>query len=83
MYQPLKRIGLGECFMEDWMTVSEVADYLKLGKTKIYQYVQQGKIPGYKIGGQWRFNRTEIDQWIRSGSSSRIHSEPHQVSMPG
>lgn len=61
--------------MEDWMTVSEVADYLKLGKTKIYQYVQQGKIPGYKIGGQWRFNRTEIDHWIRSGSSSRIHSE--------
>ena len=55
----------------EWMTVQDVADYLKLGKTKIYQYVQQGRIPGYKVGGQWRFNRGEIDQWIQSGQSSR------------
>lgn len=53
----------------EWLTVQEVADYLKLGKTKVYQYVQHGQIPGYKVGGQWRFQRSEIDEWIRSGKS--------------
>ena len=56
---------------QEWMTVQDVADYLKLGKTKIYQYVQKGRIPGYKVGGQWRFNRIEIDDWIRSGRSNK------------
>ena len=55
---------------KDWMTVQDVAEYLKLGKTKIYQYVQKGKIPGYKVGGQWRFSREEIDDWIKSGKAN-------------
>jgi len=63
----------------EWLTVQEVADYLKLGKTKVYQYVQNGRIPGYKVGGQWRFQRDEIDQWIRSGKSD-FAQEPEEES---
>ena len=60
---------------QEWMTVQDVAEYLKLGKTKIYQYVQHGRIPGYKVGGQWRFHRSEIDDWIRSGKSDSSQPE--------
>jgi excisionase family DNA binding protein len=65
----------------EWLTVQDVADYLKLGKTKIYQYVQQGRIPGYKVGGQWRFQRTEIDEWIRSGQSDFHEEDEPSVSV--
>ena len=47
-----------------WMTVKEVATYLQLSRDLIYQWAQQGKIPASKVGGQWRFKRERIDQWM-------------------
>ncbi|MFQ5848754.1 MAG: helix-turn-helix domain-containing protein [Candidatus Methylomirabilales bacterium] len=47
-----------------WMTVREVAAYLRLSRDLIYRWVQEGKIPASKVGGQWRFRRERIDQWM-------------------
>lgn len=46
--------------------VDELADYLKLKKQTIYNWLNQGKISGIKVGGVWRFDRREIDTWLRS-----------------
>lgn len=46
------------------LTLDEVAAYLKAGKKTVYRLVQQGQIPGFKLGGTWRFRRTELDRWI-------------------
>ncbi len=51
---------------EQWLTVEELAEYLKFGKTKIYAMAQRGEIPVSKIGNQWRFHRGEIDEWLKS-----------------
>ncbi len=48
----------------DIMTIREVADYLKLTEKTAYRLVAEGKIPGFKVGGSWRFRRSEIEQWI-------------------
>ena len=48
----------------DIMTIREVADYLKLTEKTTYRLVAEGKIPGFKVGGSWRFRRSEIEQWI-------------------
>ena len=48
-----------------WLTIDELAEYLKLGRTKLYRLAQNGEIPGSKIGSQWRFDREEIDEWVR------------------
>ena len=48
----------------DIMTIREVADYLKLTEKTAYRLVAEGKIPGFKVGGSWRFRRTEIEGWI-------------------
>lgn len=55
---------------DKWLTVDELAEYLKMGRTKLYTMAQQGKVPGNKIGNQWRFDREEIDQWIKSGDAA-------------
>jgi excisionase family DNA binding protein len=52
---------------DKWLTVDELAIYLKMGRTKLYTMAQRGDIPGSKIGKQWRFDREEIDEWIKSG----------------
>jgi excisionase family DNA binding protein len=46
--------------------IDELAEYLKLRKQTIYNWLHQGKISGIKVGGVWRFDRKEVDGWLRS-----------------
>jgi excisionase family DNA binding protein len=55
---------------DKWLTIDELSAYLKIGRTKLYTLAQKGKIPGSKIGSQWRFDREEIDTWIKSGQAA-------------
>ncbi|MFH1201944.1 MAG: helix-turn-helix domain-containing protein [Candidatus Omnitrophota bacterium] len=48
------------------MDIEELADYLKLRKQTIYNWLNQRKMSGIKLGGVWRFDRREIDKWLRS-----------------
>ncbi|BBO89631.1 helix-turn-helix domain-containing protein [Desulfosarcina ovata] len=56
---------------DKWLTIDELAAYLKVGRTKLYTMAQKGNIPGSKIGSQWRFDREEIDAWIKSGRAAK------------
>lgn len=53
----------------DIMTVREVAQYLKLTEKTAYRLAAEGKLPGFKVGGAWRFRRGEIDKWIEQQSA--------------
>ncbi|PID38747.1 MAG: DNA-binding protein [Proteobacteria bacterium] len=55
---------------EDILTIREVAEYLKVTEKTVYGLAQKGKIPGFKVGGQWRFKREDIDQWIEDGKEA-------------
>lgn len=57
--------------MDKWLTLEELTAYLKLSKTKLYGMAQRGEIPAAKIGSQWRFDREEIDAWMKSQSGSK------------
>jgi len=46
--------------------VEELAAYLKMNRTKLYVMIQKGEIPASKIRNQWRFDRDEIDEWMKS-----------------
>jgi excisionase family DNA binding protein len=49
-----------------WLTLDELAGYLKLSRSKLYRMAQEGGLPASKIGSQWRFDRLEIDGWMKS-----------------
>jgi len=51
---------------DKWLTIEELSDYLKMGRTKLYRMAQKADIPASKIGNQWRFDREEIDEWMKS-----------------
>lgn len=59
--------------MQKLMTIKEVADYLRLSKVTVYKMTRQGKIPALKIGKQWRYNKSEIDSWVKQKSNSKHH----------
>jgi excisionase family DNA binding protein len=46
------------------MTVSEVAEYLKISEMTTYKLVQEGKIPAFKIGRHWRIKRGDLSEFI-------------------
>lgn len=52
--------------MQRLMDVEDLANYLKLQKQTIYNWLNQNKITGIKVGGVWRFDKRDIDKWLRS-----------------
>ncbi len=49
---------------DDILTIPDVANFLKVTEKTVYGLAQKGDLPGFKVGGQWRFRRTAIDSWI-------------------
>jgi excisionase family DNA binding protein len=48
----------------DIMTLEEVAAYLRLKPQTIYTWAQEKKIPAAKLGKEWRFRKSLIDEWF-------------------
>lgn len=49
-----------------WLTIDELAGYLKLSPSKLYRMAKGGDIPASKVASQWRFDRDEIDTWMKT-----------------
>jgi putative molybdopterin biosynthesis protein len=46
----------------EWLTTLEVATLLRVHPKHVYRLLHQG-MPARRVGGQWRFSRTDIQQW--------------------
>ena len=64
------------------MTRREVAEYLKVQARTIYRLVANREIPGFKVGGSWRFGKSEIDQWTESNAVGPDGSEKQAGRQP-
>ena len=51
--------------MAEWLNAEEAANYLGISLSNLYSMAQQGRIPGNRIGKMWRFNKNDLDSWIR------------------
>ena len=49
---------------EQILTITEVADYLRITEKTVYRMLSKKSIPAFKIGGAWRFSRIDILNWI-------------------
>lgn len=56
---------------DEILTLKEVADYLKLAEKTAYRLAAEGKLPGFKVGGSWRFKKEDVLQWIEEQKSSK------------
>lgn len=57
--------------MRDGIGIEEAANYLGVNKDSIRNWIKQGKrIPTHKIGRSWKFKRSELNEWIKSGKSA-------------
>ena len=60
-------------------SIGEVAKYLDLTVSTVYRLVKRGAIPGFKVGGQWRFSRENLEAWIADRMTiERLKAENRQ-----
>ncbi len=49
---------------DEILTVQDVATLLKVADKTVYTMAQRGELPAFKVRGQWRFRRSDLDAWI-------------------
>jgi excisionase family DNA binding protein len=57
---------------ECWSSPEKTVEHIGINKDTIRNWIEKGVIPAYKVGKQWKFKISEIDEWIRSGESTKI-----------
>ena len=56
------------------MTAEETCRYLKITQRTLYRYLRNRQIPAFKLGKEWRFVRSDLEQWIRDRIQSPLAS---------
>ena len=54
------------------MDIITLSMYLGMGRSKIYNLIRQRKIPASRIGRQYRFSKSLVDQWLRERLITRV-----------
>jgi len=54
---------------DEILTLKEVAQYLKLAEKTAYRLVAEGKLPGFKVGGSWRFRKDDVEKLTKGERS--------------
>ncbi|MBN4063512.1 helix-turn-helix domain-containing protein [Cardiobacterium sp. AH-315-I02] len=55
---------------DEILTLKEVAKYLKLAEKTTYRLAAEGKLPGFKVGGSWRFRRDELEKFTKAAPAN-------------
>ena len=53
-----------------WLTLVEICDYLKVSRETVLNWINKKNMPAHKAGRLWRFDVTEVDEWIKSGGAA-------------
>lgn len=59
--------------MNEYMTFEEAVEFLNTPRSTLYRWLREEKVPGHKLGRQWRFLRSELEQFRSSGA--RVQEE--------
>ena len=65
--EPVERKGRGGT---EILTIREVAAYLKLPVSTVYRLAERRDLPGHKVGRQWRFHKSVLDDWFRQHAAT-------------
>ena len=67
--------GTGMTEMERWLGLEEIANHLGVSKETIRSWIKKKTIPYHKVGRQYKFKASEVDQWVESGKSANADKQ--------
>lgn len=60
---------------EPWVTALDVAKHLGIAKDTVYRWRERKGLPAHKIGRLWKFQLSEVDEWVRAGGADEGSDE--------
>ena len=68
----------------DILTVGQLADILHLHPMTVYRLAKEGKLPGFKVGGRWRFRRDAMEAWmVDRAQVAKLEAENLKMNQKG
>ena len=61
---------MNERIEDKWIGLEEAAEYMDVTKDTVRNWIKKTDTPAHKIGKLWKFKKSEIDEWIKSGKSA-------------
>ena len=67
------------------LTISDLSKYLKTHRTTLYRMLREGRLPGFRIGSDWRFSLEAIEKWLRDQVKTDIEGSgvDSPIASPG
>lgn len=59
-----------ESYVDNYISIDEAAQYLGIKPVTLRNWIKKTDIPTRKIGKQWKFKRSELDEWVNSGRAN-------------
>ena len=53
-----------------WLSVSEICTYLGFKRDTIYKWISKKELPAHRVGKQWKFKISEVDEWVQLNSNN-------------
>lgn len=60
---------------EPWLSADEIASHLGISKDTVYAWISTQQMPAHKVGRLWKFQTSEVDEWVRQGGASTQENE--------
>ena len=61
-----------------WLSVDEIAEHLGVSKDTVYAWIAKRSMPAHKVGRLWKFQRVEVDSWVKAGGASEDSPSVHR-----
>ncbi len=65
-----EEIDMNNETQDNYISIDEAAEYLGIKPVTLRNWIKKELVPAHKIGKLWKFKRSELDEWIKSGRSA-------------
>ncbi len=55
---------------EAWVSIDSIARHLDVSKDTVYRWIDQREMPAHKVGRQWKFKISRVDDWVEAGNAA-------------
>lgn len=61
-----------ETYEDNYINIEDAAAYLGIKPVTLRNWIKKEDtgLPAHKIGKMWKFKKSEIDEWVKSGKSA-------------
>lgn len=66
---------------EPWVTAEHVAQHLGVAKDTVYRWRERKGLPAHRVGRLWKFQLSEVDEWVRAGGADEESSDGGRTKM--